>query len=55
MEFRSAYNFSLSYRRGNDNDNDNADFLFRPPLPLTEEGISGSYDVTIDDVFTLPI
>ena len=32
MELLSAYNFSLSYRRGKDNAN--ADFLSRLPLPL---------------------
>lgn len=40
MEFLSANNFSLSYRRGKDNDN--LDFLSRLPLPLTEENISDS-------------
>ena len=40
MEFLSAYNFGLSYRRGRDNAN--ADFLSRLPLPPIEEDISGS-------------
>ena len=39
MGFLSAYNFNLSYRRGNDNAN--ADVLSRVPLPPTEEDISG--------------
>ena len=39
MEFRLAYNFSLSYLRGKDNAN--ADILSRLPLPPTEEDISG--------------
>ena len=40
MEFLSAYNFRLSYRRGQENVN--ADFLSRLPLPLIAEDISGA-------------
>ena len=40
MEFLSAYNFNLSYRRGKDNVN--ADSFSRLPLPPTEEDISGA-------------
>ena len=47
MEFRSAYNFRLSYRRGQENDN--ADFLFRLPLPPIEEDISGASALTDPD------
>ena len=47
MEFLSAYNFSLSYRRGKDNAN--ADFLSRLPLPPTNEDISGSCALTDPD------
>ena len=47
MEFLSAYNFSLSYRRGKDNAN--ADFLSRLPLPPTDEDISGSCALTDPD------
>ena len=43
----SAYNFSLSYRRGKDNAN--ADFLFRLPLSPTDEDISGSCALTNPD------
>ena len=39
MEFLSAHNFGLSYRRGRDNAN--ADFLSRLPLPPIEEDIFG--------------
>lgn len=39
MEFLSAYNFSLSYRR--DKYNANADFLSRLPFPPTKEDNSG--------------
>ena len=47
MEFLSAYNYRLSYRRGRDNAN--ADFLFRLPIPPTAEDISGSYALTDPD------
>ena len=47
MEFLSAYNFRLSYRRGKDNAN--ADFLSRLPLPPTKEDISGSCALTDPD------
>ena len=40
MEFLSAYNYCLSYRRGPENAN--ANFLSRLPLPLLMEDISGS-------------
>ena len=40
MEFLSAYNYRLSYRRGRENAN--ADFLSRLPIPPTMEDISGS-------------
>jgi len=39
VEFLSAYNFRLTYRRGRDNAN--ADFLSRLPLPPIEEDITG--------------
>ena len=39
MEFVSAYNFRLSYRRGQENVN--ADSLSRLPLPPIDEDISG--------------
>ena len=47
MEFLSAYNFRLSYRRGQENAN--ADFLSRLPLPSTEEDISGASALTEPD------
>ena len=40
MEFLSAYNYRLSYRRGRENTN--ADFLSRLPIPPTTEDISDS-------------
>ena len=47
MKFLSAYNFRLSYRRGQENDN--ADFLSRLPLPPIAEGISGASALTDPD------
>ena len=47
MEFLSAYNFRLSYRRGQENAN--ADFLSRLPLPPIEENISGASALTDPD------
>ena len=47
MEFISAYNFRLSYRRGQENAN--ADFLSRLPLPSIEEDISGASVLTDPD------
>ena len=47
MEFISAYNFRLSYRRGQENAN--ADFLSRLPLPSIEEDISGASALTDPD------
>ena len=47
MEFLSAYNFRLSYRRGQENAN--ADFLSRLPLPPIEEDISGASALTDPD------
>ena len=47
MEFLSAYNYHLSYRRGRDNAN--ADFLSRFPIPPTPEDISGSSALTDPD------
>ena len=47
MEFLSAYNFRLSYRRGQDNAN--ADFLSRLPLPPIAEDISGASALTDPD------
>ena len=46
-EFLSAYNFCLSYRRGQDNAN--ADFLSRLPLPPIAEDISGASALTDPD------
>ena len=49
MEFISAYNFRLSYRRGQENAN--ADFLSRLSLPPIEEDISGASALTdLDDL-----
>ena len=47
MEFLSAYNFSLSYRRGQETAN--AEFLSRLPLPSIEEDISGASALTDPD------
>ena len=47
MEFLSAYNFHLSYRRGQENAN--ADFLPRLPLPPIAEDISGAFALTDPD------
>ena len=47
MEFLSAYNFRLSYRRGQENAN--ADFRSPLPLPPIEEDISGASAVTDPD------
>ena len=47
MEFVSAYNFRLSYRRGQENAN--ADFLSRLLLPHIEEDISGASALTDRD------
>ena len=44
MEFLSAYNFRLLYRRGQENAN--ADFLSRLPLPPIDEDISGASALT---------
>ena len=49
MEFLSAYNYRLSYRRGRDNANANADFLSRLPIPPTADDISGSSALTNPD------
>ena len=47
MEFLSAYNFRLSYRRGQENAN--ASFLSRLPLPPIAEDISGASASTDPD------
>ena len=47
MDFFSAYNFRLSYRRGQENAN--ADFLSRLPLPPIAEDISGASTLTDPD------
>ena len=47
MEFLSAYNFRLPYWRGQDNAN--ADFLSRLPLPPIAEDISGASALTDPD------
>ena len=47
MECFSAYNFRLSYRRGQENAN--ADFLSRLPLPPIAEDISGASALTNPD------
>ena len=47
MEFLSAYNHRLSYRRGRDNTN--ADFLSRLPIPPTVEDISDASALTDPD------
>ena len=47
MELLSAYNFRLSYRRGQENAN--ADFLSRLPLPPIDEGVSGASALTDPD------
>ena len=47
MEFLSAYNYRLSYRRGRDNAN--ANFLSRHPIPPPAEDISGSSALTDPD------
>ena len=47
MEFLSVYNFRLSYRRGQENAN--ADFLSRLPLPPIADDISGASALTDPD------
>ena len=47
MEFLSAYNFRLSYRRGQENDN--ADFPSRLPLPPIVDDVSGASALTDPD------
>ena len=47
MEFLSAYNFLLSYRQGQENAN--ADFLSRFPLPPIDEDVSGTFALTDPD------
>ena len=49
MELLSAYNFRLSYRRGQDNAS--ADFLSRLPLPRIADDISGASALTDPDDF----
>ena len=49
MEFLSAYNYRLSYRRGRENAN--ADFLSRLPLLPTVEDISGLSVLSYPDDF----
>ena len=49
MEFLSAYHFRLSYRPGQENAN--ADFLSRLPLPPIEEDISDTSALTDPDDF----
>ena len=44
MEFLSAYNFRLSYRRGQENAN--ADFLSRLPVPPIDEDVPGASALT---------
>ena len=47
MELLSAYNFRLSYRRAQENAN--ADFLSRLPLPPIEDDVSGTSALTDPD------
>ena len=47
IEFLSAYNFRLSYRRGQENAN--ADFLSRLPLPPIADDVSGASALTDPD------
>ena len=47
MEFLSAYNFRLSYRRGQEHAN--VDFLSRLPLPLIADDVSGASALTDPD------
>ena len=47
MEFLSAYNFRPSYRRGQENAN--ADFLSRLPLPPIDDDVSGASALTDPD------
>ena len=47
MEFLSAYSFRLSYRRGQENAN--ADFLSRLPLPPIADDVSGASALTDPD------
>ena len=47
MELLSAYSFRLSYRRGQENAD--ADFLSRLPLPPIDEDISGASALTNPD------
>ena len=47
MEFLSAYNFRLPYRRGQENAN--ADFLSRLPLPPIVDDVSGASAMTDPD------